>query len=45
MENVFIYFAIGFMTAFGWWAAEKVTTQIDSHIEEQDNGSDLGTSD
>jgi uncharacterized membrane protein len=45
MENVLIYFLVGFMTAFGWWAAGKVTTQIDSHIEEQHNGSDLGTGD
>ena len=43
MENVLVYFVIGFLTAFGWWAAGKVTDNIDSHIEEQHNGSDLGT--
>jgi len=27
------YFLIGFLTAFGWWAAGKVTDQIDAHIQ------------
>lgn len=27
------YFLIGFLTAFGWWAAGKVTTQIDQHLD------------
>jgi len=43
--SIAAFFIAGFFTAFGWWAAEKVTTQIDSHYEEQDNGSDLGTGD
>lgn len=44
-ESIIAFFIAGFFTAFGWWAAEKVTTKIDTHIEEQHNGSDLGTSD
>ena len=27
------YFLIGFLTAFGWWAAGKVTASIDAHIQ------------
>lgn len=27
------YFLIGFLTAFGWWAAGKVTTEIDEYLE------------
>lgn len=44
-ESIIAFFVAGFFTAFGWWAAGKVTTQIDSHIEEQHNGSNLGTGD
>lgn len=27
------YFLIGFLTAFGWWAAGKVTDTLDAHIQ------------
>jgi hypothetical protein len=34
MDTVFAFFIAGFFTAFGWWAATKVTTEIDTHIEQ-----------
>lgn len=34
METVLTFFIAGFFTAFGWWAATKVTTKIDTHYEE-----------
>jgi len=27
------YFLIGFLTAFGWWAAGKVTDTLDAHFQ------------
>ena len=35
METVLTFFIAGFFTAFGWWAAEKVTIKIDTHYEEK----------
>ena len=42
METVVAFFIAGFFTAFGWWAAEKVTDNIDSHLE-KDKGEQVGT--
>ena len=36
MENVLVYFVVGFLTALGWWTAGKVTNHLDTHIEMQD---------
>jgi len=33
--TIIAFFIAGFFTAFGWWAAEKVTTHIDSHYEQR----------
>jgi len=35
METVLTFFIAGFFTAFGWWAAGKVTIKIDTHYEEK----------
>jgi len=32
-ESIIAFFIAGFFTAFGWWAAEKITDNIDSQIE------------
>jgi len=34
MDTVIAFFIAGFFTAFGWWAAEKVTEKIDTQIEQ-----------
>lgn len=26
-------FVLGFFTAFGWWSANKITKEIDKHID------------
>jgi hypothetical protein len=36
LENVLVYFVVGFLTAFGWWAAGKVTNNIDSQYEQRE---------
>ena len=35
MDTVIAFFIAGFFTAFGWWAAGKVTTHIDSQYEQK----------
>ena len=35
MDTVIAFFIAGFFTAFGWWAADKVTEKIDTHIEQR----------
>lgn len=35
MDTVIAFFIAGFFTAFGWWAADKVTTRIDSQYEQK----------
>jgi uncharacterized membrane protein YccF (DUF307 family) len=37
MDTVIAFFIAGFFTAVGWWAAGKVTTQIDSHYEQKED--------
>ena len=32
--SIAAFFIAGFFTAFGWWAAEKVTEKIDTQIEQ-----------